>query len=144
MKKNCWNIIIDALSLLVFVSMISTGILLKFVLSPGSGRVEMLMKGGGKFEKTIDMLMGLTRHEWGEVHFYISIAFLALLVVHLILHWNWIQCVSFGSKNNPQPLKRKIASIGIIVFIILSLIFPWIGAKQTYTKSEFLKIREIK
>jgi len=34
----------------------------------------------------------MTRHEWGAVHFYLAILFVALMVVHIILHWTWIKC----------------------------------------------------
>lgn len=144
MKRSFLNIVIDASSLVVFMSMISTGLIMRFILPPGSGRVEMLMKGGGRFEKTIDVFMGLTRHEWGQIHFYISLLFLIFLITHLYLHWNWIKVVSFGTKDHPQPLKRKIIAVWIVTFIIFSLIFPWIGEKQTLTRSEFLKLKELK
>lgn len=143
MKRSAWNIVIDALSLVVFMSMISTGLIMKFILPPGSGRVEILMRGGGRFEKTIDLFMGLTRHEWGEIHFYISLLFLLLLITHLYLHWNWIKGVIFGAKDHPQPKKRKIMAAVIMTIIILSLLFPWIGKKQTYTKSEFIQLRQL-
>ena len=34
----------------------------------------------------------MTRHEWGDIHFYLSVLFIALIMVHIILHWNWIKC----------------------------------------------------
>ncbi len=144
MKKNIWNIIIDAVSLVIFMVMISTGLLLKFVLPPGSGRIDRLLREGRGAGKSIDLFMGWTRHEWGEIHFYICLAFLVLLIVHLSLHWSWIKSMAFGTKSSPQSLKRKLVAVGIILFIILSLIFPWIGKKQSHTKSEFFQIRNMK
>lgn len=142
MKRNVYNIIIDSLSLLVFTSMISTGLLLKFVLPPGSGRIEMLTRGHGQIEKTIDVFWGLTRHEWGEIHFYISLAFFVFLLIHLMLHWAWIKATFWGVIGHPQTPARKWMAIGIIVFIVVMLLLPWLGTRQTYTKSEFIRIRQ--
>ena len=113
--------------------------MLKFILPPGSGRVEMLFKESGRFEKTIDVFMGLTRHEWGQIHFYIALIFLILLIIHLVLHWKWIQAMTFGTVNNPQPIKRKIITVSILIFIIFSLFFPWIAGKKTLTRTEFIQ-----
>ena len=143
MKKSAFNIIIDALSMVVFTAMISTGLLLNYVLPPGSGRIEMLHRGGRGAEKTIDTLCGLTRHEWGEIHLVIALIFLALLLFHLFMHWPWIKAVTFGAKNFPQSLKRKVITVVGIVIVLLILAFPWIQRKKTYSRSEFLQIREL-
>ncbi len=142
-KKNILNIIIDTVSLVIFMFMISTGLVLKFVLPPGSGRIVTLLQGGGRREKVISLFMGLTRHEWGQIHLCIALIFLVLLIIHLFLHWRWIKDTAFGAKDDPRPLKRRVIAIGIIFFIILALIFPWIGSKEALTKSEFLKTREL-
>ena len=34
--------------------------------------------------------LGLDRHQFGDIHFIIALCFLALLLLHLILHWGWI------------------------------------------------------
>lgn len=141
MKRNSWNILIDAFSLIVFMLMISTGLLMKFILPPGSGRVDRLMRGGGRVERTIDVCLGLTRHEWGQIHLYISIGFLVLLTVHLFLHWKWIKSAIIGSVPKPPSFTRKVMVICIVTIIILTLLFPWIAPKQTLTRSEFLELR---
>lgn len=43
-------------------------------------------------------IWGLTRHQWGDVHFWISVLFLAAIALHLLLHLNWIR-VSLGGKG---------------------------------------------
>lgn len=139
-KRPVWNMIIDVISLVVFSTMISTGLLLKFVLPPGSGRVEMVLGSHGRGHRTIELFMGLARHDWGTIHFYISLGFLILLFIHLALHWNWIVCMLWGTKISPQPKQRKYLTIGIVVFIVLVLSFPWLGQlfgqNQTLTRTE--------
>jgi hypothetical protein len=140
MKKNTFNILISIFSFTVLMTMISTGLILKFILPPGSGRPETLMRGGRHFEKTIDLLMGLSRHEWGQIHLYIALTFLALIVIRIILHWNWIKTMTFGTKTNPQPFRRKSITVGVIIFILLVLIFPWLMEKKSYTYSEYQQL----
>jgi hypothetical protein len=141
MKKNVINILVDALSFVVFLAMVSTGLILNFILPPGSGRVERLMRGSGRREQTIELFMGLARHEWGTIHFYIAMTFLGFLIIHLYLHWTWIKAVSFGTKDRPQPLSRKLMAAIILVLMILSLVFPWLPARQTMTRTEFTNVR---
>ncbi len=140
MKKNIFNVLIDAFSLIVLMSMISTGLILKFILPPGSGRIERLMHGEGRSKKTIDLFMGLARHEWGDIHFYIAFIFLVLIVAHLILHWSWLKAVTFGTKTSPQTLRRKVVTIGVMVFIVLALAFPWLTQKKPCTRTEFQQL----
>lgn len=144
MKKSLLNIIIDVVSLMTFMFMISTGLILKFILPPGSGRVEMLLASQGRGHQFIDVFMGLTRHDWGVVHLYISLGFLTFLIVHLALHWNWIVCILWGTKTTPQPVRRRIITMAVVIFVLITLAFPWIGQavgqKKTCSKTEFLKI----
>jgi hypothetical protein len=142
MKRALLNIVIEAVSFVVFLSMISTGLLLKYVLPPGSGRVEMLFRGG-RFEKSIDTFLGLTRHEWGGIHFYLALSFLILLIMHLALHWNWIKAMTFGTQERPQSLRRRTITVSVIVVAILILGFPWLFQKKAYTRSEFMEWRGI-
>ena len=39
----------------------------------------------------IKYLWSMTRHEWGAIHFYLALVFVVLMVVHIVLHWNWIK-----------------------------------------------------
>jgi hypothetical protein len=45
----------------------------RYLLPPGSGRLEILW--------------GMSRHEWGEVLFWIAVTLAAVLTLHLLLHW---------------------------------------------------------
>jgi len=69
--------VIDVLTLVVFLGLIDTGLLLEFVLPPGAGQGRAL-------------LLGISRHDWGTIHFWLSVATVVLVVVHVVLHWNWI------------------------------------------------------
>ncbi len=139
MKRSVLNILIEAVSLVVFVTMISTGLLIKYVLPPGSGRVEKMLYAGGRREHAIDLYWGLSRHEWGEIHFWLALAFLVLLIVHLILHWNFIRAMTFGTKGRPQSLKRRLVSACVVFTIFVLLIFPWLSRRATLTRQDYLQ-----
>ena len=79
MNRTITNVIIDLAAASLFVGMIVTGYILRFPLPPGTNRVLTLW--------------GFTRHQWGTVHFWISLGMLAVIVIHLGLHWKWIVTV---------------------------------------------------
>ena len=139
--KQFLNRLINALALMLFTLMISTGSILKWILPPGSGRIESLTRGGIGGNKSILTLLGLTRHDWGRSHFYIAAAFLVLLIIHLALHWNWICATAWGTKKSPQPVLRRLVTVGIALFVIILLILPWVIEKQEMTKAQVVAER---
>ena len=77
MRKNTLNFIVDLLTLLAIFTMIGTGLIMYLTLPPGSGSRGLI-------------LWGLGRHDWGDVHFWSSVALGALLILHVALHWSWV------------------------------------------------------
>ncbi|MHC4070383.1 MAG: DUF4405 domain-containing protein [Planctomycetota bacterium] len=72
------------------LGLVSTGFIIKYVLPPGTGgRGRFLHDGPGR--EYIKQLWSMTRHEWGDIHFYLALLFVSLMSVHFILHWNWIK-----------------------------------------------------
>jgi len=119
MNRTLVNIIIDLVATLLFLGMIATGYLLRFPLPPGSN-------------KTLT-LWGLSRHQWGDIHFWISLGLLAVLVIHLALHWNWIVTV-IGKRchliktSQPSLVRSAIWTLG--VFIALCIAFGWLAQRD--------------
>ena len=85
MSKNRLNFWIDILMFIDMLIISLIGLLIKYVLPPGTGG-----RHGGWGEGKALTFIGMSRHEWGDVHFILAIVLLALLVIHIILHWNWI------------------------------------------------------
>jgi hypothetical protein len=73
-QRNRVNFWLDVATALTFCTLVGSGILLEFVLVP---------RGGGSW-------LGLRRHDWGEVHFWLGASMLALVVAHLVLHRAWV------------------------------------------------------
>ena len=90
MKRSSLNFIVDLVSFLNLLGIVFTGCIMKYILPPGTGgRGHRLHEGLGRGH--IKDLWSMTRHEWGNVHFYLAVLFVILMAVHIILHWSWLK-----------------------------------------------------
>jgi len=80
LSRTDWKYIVDTLMVLCMLGIILIGLLMAFVIP--EGRLEA---GQSK------VFLGLHRHQWGDIHLYLSLAFTALVAVHLIFAWSWIK-----------------------------------------------------
>jgi hypothetical protein len=80
---------------------------MRYVLPPGSGRRVAIW--------------GLDRHGWGDLHFWIAVAFFALLALHLVLHWKWIVCVVRGRPREGSGIRVGLGLIGLVAVVALAL-----------------------
>jgi heme/copper-type cytochrome/quinol oxidase subunit 2 len=124
------NFITDLITLLAMVALAGTGLLLRFVLPPGS-------RGGHGLQ-----LWNLTRHDWGDVHFWLSIVLGTLVVVHVALHWTWVCSLvarrvrSDGRRGGQGAPKRRMLSgvAAVVAVTALLVVFVWV-ARFSITKS---------
>jgi len=110
MKRNTWNFIVDGLLLVLFGGLLWTGFLIHFILPPRHGR----------FRGTEQLLGGWDRHDYGDVHFYLAIGTLVLILVHVWLHWSWV-CGTLSSFGGQAPVKyRRRIMYGVLFLLILA------------------------
>lgn len=135
MNRVRFNFIVDALALFTFVLMVSTGFILEFVLPPGSGRIVGMGTGWRAQSKLISVLLGWTRHEWGTIHFWLALAFLAILSMHLFLHWRWVVSVI---RKQPKEGSGARWVAGLLAFLLLLLfsVGPFISHVEKIPRSE--------
>ncbi len=81
MKRRNLHLAIDAATLVAMLCLVWTGIVVRYFLPPGTGG----RGGGGRLT-----LWGASRHEWGDLHFWLAVAVVTLVAVHVVLHWSWI------------------------------------------------------
>lgn len=105
MNKSQLIKLTDLTLFLGFLLLISTGLLMKYVLPPGSGQ---------------DMIWSLSRHGWGDVHFYIAAIFLAVLCLHLFLHTKFIRSALVGKNGGTA---RRVWLLAIVAIVILLVVF---------------------
>jgi hypothetical protein len=101
MKRATLNLVVDAVAFAGFVFMTASGVLLRFLLPPGSGHRTTVW--------------GLDRHEWGGIHFWVSVALLAALSAHVLLHWKWIVNVVRGQPRAGRSGVRL--ALGIVALL---------------------------
>lgn len=107
MKQTKLNFIIDVVAFVGFVVLTTTGVLMRYILPPGSGRYSTIWS--------------LDRHEWGDIHFWISLVFFLILALHLVLHWRWIVNVLKGRPRDESGFKVGLGIVGLITVIALSV-----------------------
>ena len=90
MKRGTLNFVVDFVSFINLVCLALTGFILKYILPPGTGGRGRVLHGGGSREQ-IKELWSMTRHQWGDIHFYLALLFVVLMALHIFLHWSWIK-----------------------------------------------------
>jgi hypothetical protein len=124
MEKSKLNLIIDALLSLCIAAVVGIGLLIKYVLVPGYLRWEI-------YGRNVEIFFwGLDRHQWGTIHLVIGIVFLALLVLHVVLHWPMI--ISIYRKLIPNRFARWITALILIFMTIFLLAFSYFVKPKVY------------
>lgn len=90
MSRATLNFIVDLIGFVNLLILAFTGFIIKFILPPGRGGYSQGYRGG-RGPGEIKELWSITRHEWGDIHFYLAVLFVVLIAVHTILHWGWIK-----------------------------------------------------
>ena len=107
MKKNHIKYFIDATLFVDICSIAAIGLLLAFIVPEGkAGRASRYF-------------LGLHRHDWRNIHLYLSILLLFLLMFHIWFNWTWIVQSSkkyFG--NNWKNALWCISGAWILVLVI--------------------------
>ena len=106
MKRTDLNFSVDAAAFAVFVFMVVTGVILKFLLPAGGGHSVTIW--------------GLDRHGWGDVHFWLSVGFLAACAFHLCLHWKWIFAVLRGRPREGSGMRLGLGVLGLTALLAIA------------------------
>lgn len=77
MTRTVVNYIIDTLLAITILATGFIGLIMGFVITSDE-----------------DFLWGQSRHEWGYIHFYLSVALIAFVVAHFALHWGSLKLMS--------------------------------------------------
>lgn len=99
MKRLSLNIFLDTAAFLNILALGGSGLLLAYRLPPRSGQQTAIL--------------GLTRHEWGDLHLITGITFLIIIAVHLIMHQEWIRAI-FRKLKLIQFRKYRFAAAAIV------------------------------
>jgi hypothetical protein len=113
MKKNDWMYFVNALLFVDICSIFAIGLLLAFVIPSGGGRYA---------EK---YFIGLHRHTWADLHFYLALLLIGLLILHVWLNWKWV----VQSTKRYFSNRWKKALVGLSCAWLIVLLFGWVIMK---------------
>jgi len=82
MNKNKLNYTIDFLLSVSFIVLAVSGLAIFFFLPSG-------VRQGGFQE-----FFGIEKNVWTDVHNWSGIIFILLILLHFILHWQWVVCMT--------------------------------------------------
>lgn len=82
MNKFKINYVVDFLAFISFVVVAFSGIAIKIFMPSGvrQGRLQEFL--------------GIQKTVWSEIHDWSGILMIILVLIHLVLHWNWIICMT--------------------------------------------------
>ncbi|MDX5375607.1 MAG: DUF4405 domain-containing protein [Gammaproteobacteria bacterium] len=107
MKKPRINFLVDLAAFAAFVFMAATGVLLVYTLPPGSGRWATVW--------------GLSRHQWGDVHLWLAVIFLAIVALHVVLHWRWLASMMKGGAHQAPGWRLVLGVVSLLLIIALAV-----------------------
>lgn len=107
MKRQQLTQLIDLLSFLALIAMMVTGFVIAWSLPPRSGGAE---------------IWALSRHQWGDIHFYSSLLFTALISLHLFFHLRYIKTALRGCASREHSYRLAAGVIGLIGLVTLLVI----------------------
>jgi hypothetical protein len=115
------NFVIDLVTAGVMLAMISTGLLVRFVLPPGTG---------GRLN-----VWGWGRHDWGDLHFWLAASLGALLVLHVALHWTWVcgtahRMLMRGTGRTDRWQRNLSGAVFLAAVVLLVGGFVWVAARN--------------
>lgn len=120
MKRSNLNLLVDTLAFIGLILLLGSGLLVRYILPPGSG--EHLA------------IWALTRHEWGEVHFWIAVFLTAVVTLHLVLHWRWIVSVIQNQPREGSGMRVALGTIGFITLLLIA-VAPFLSPKEQVPSS---------
>lgn len=127
MKRNSVNFWIDVISFLPMLGLTWTGLLMHYVLPPGTG---------GRHADRALTVWGLGRHDYGTVHFYLALALVGLVVIHLWLHWSWVCAMvrKLAGKESSKGGREGVYGIAFLV-VVVTLILGGLLLARSQVKS---------
>ena len=123
MDKSKLNFVIDATMFICLMAMVGLGFLMRYTMPPGERLREAL--GTNPYMTWL----GWDRHDWGDIHFYLAVIFLTLLVFHTILHWK--QIVGMFHRLIPDPKLRFRYGLIFLLVSLLLVYFPFMITPNT-------------
>lgn len=106
MTRHTSNFLLDLVLALDGLAVLTTGLLIGYILPAGSRGAT---------------IWGWTRHDWGELHLYLALGLVTLVLVHLLLHWSWVCVVGANvlARIRVRATARLKAAVGAVAILLV-------------------------
>lgn len=118
MKRLQTNIMIDVALFLSMAILSISGWVIKVIMPSKGG---MYHRGSNA---TLYEVLGMERCTWRDIHLWAGILLIALLCLHIALHWKMIS--AFFEKNISH-LPTRYTFYAILLILAIISVVPWIG-----------------
>jgi hypothetical protein len=105
MKKNALNFLVDIFVFINFIALIFTGVLLRNFPSAMTGT----------------SILGVTRHDWIDLHWVLALSLVLVIFMHLALHWSWAKG---SSKKYLRVGPKTLVVSATLVIIFFGIVVP--------------------
>jgi hypothetical protein len=122
MTRTGLNLVIDALMAVLMATIAGLGFLINSVLIPGEQRPAVY---GGRPDL---YWLGWNRHQWGDLHLVLGIALLAIVVLHVVLHWS--QVTGIWRRMVGSRVARVALAVLLLLLIVALMAFPALVTPQ--------------
>lgn len=113
-RRQTLNVLIDVAALLAAGAVTGSGLILAYRLPHGPGNRGL-------------SILGWARHEWGNLHLILGWVVIALMVVHLLLHLNWIMhaCATIAGR---WGLRAGAWLLPVVILLVTGALIavPWL------------------
>lgn len=116
MNKKDLKKVVDLGLWFLFCFILGTGLMIHYRLVPG-------FRGGGGAN-----FLWISRHGWGDIHFWASCLFIAFLSYHLYLNFKTVKLIVAGKSNRKAAV---LFGIGMLI-VMFFLLFPIFQGQSGY------------
>lgn len=104
--KTTTNFWVDFATAILFAGLLGSGVIMKWILPPGTCDAP-----------GVKVWLGHSRHWWGDIHFWVAMGMLVLMVIHIWLHWGWVRSI-WGKLVGPARSPKTWAAAGAMGLLI--------------------------
>jgi len=140
LDRTSTNFLLAVVTAAVLACLAATGLGLKFRLPEGGGRNPAIHEAApGLSEAAVERAagpeaaeptwLGLSEESIEDIHFYLAVTLLALIVLHLVLHGRWLWVACKGREPKWQRARGVIFVVLAGLLLALALIPFWMPCR---------------